>query len=277
MARELKDMVVVITGASAGIGRELAIQLNGHGCRLILAARRLELLQELNKSLGGGHAILRADVSNTADCQAIVGRAFDEFGRLDTLICNAGFGEFLAVWEMTASQTRDMFATNVFGTTDCIRAAIPRMIEQPPCQKYRGQIVIVSSGAARRGLPYNGIYSATKAAQLSIGESLRLELRDKSIAVTTVHPIGTETEFFRTAEQMSSRKMNALDRRPRRHSAARVVKGIVKAIRRPRAEVWSSTPTRIGLALNALFPTLGDRVMAMRMHEFQKLNNLQVK
>ena len=136
--------------------------------------------------------------------------------------------------------------------------------------------MIVSSAAARRGLPYNGAYSATKAAQLSIAEALRVELGPSQIAVSCVMPIGTETEFFTSAERISGRRIDLPGAQPKRHSVQRVVRGMIRAIQKPRAEVFSSRPTRWGLVLNAAFPTLGDRVMARRMREFQEINRVQV-
>src|SRR5262245_39368900 len=253
MARELREMVVAITGASAGIGRELAVQLAQNGAKLVLAARRLEMLEELNRSLGGRHATIRADVSQSLDCEAIVDRAVQSFGRIDTLVCNAGYALFRNLAEFTSEEMRAIFATNLFGTTDCIRAAVPVMSAQEPRNGYRGQIMIVSSAVARRGLPYSAGYSATKAAQLSIAEALRIELRPARIAVSSVHPIDTETDFFSTAECISRRKLHEPGTVCRRHSVERVARGMVRAIRRPKAEVWSSPPTRWGLAINALF------------------------
>src|SRR3954453_13714431 len=124
-ARELRDMVVVITGASAGIGRELAVQLHDRGARLALAARRLDRLNELNTSLGGQHLVVSCDVSKQEDCERLVAQTQDRFGRIDTLICNAGYGIARSVAQTSAVEMLDLFRTNVFGTTDCIRAAVP--------------------------------------------------------------------------------------------------------------------------------------------------------
>src|SRR5688572_7254820 len=191
MTRDLRDMVVVITGASAGIGRTLAEQLSARGAKLVLAARRVEKLDELNRALGGTQLTLRADVSSTADCETLVRAAIDRFGRIDTLVCNAGYGSYKLVADTSPEEVRRMFVTNVFGTTDCIHAALPHMMKQPMRDGVRGQVMIVSSAAARRGVPYLGPYAATKAAQLSIAEALRVELRPHHVAVTSVHPVMT--------------------------------------------------------------------------------------
>src|SRR3954463_8648405 len=123
--RQLRDMVVVITGASAGIGRALGEQLAAGGGKLVLPARRIERLEELNCALGGGHLCVRTDVSRREGCEALIARAAEHFGRIDTLVCNAGYGTIRTVAEMTPDEMHQIFATNVFGTVDCVRAAVP--------------------------------------------------------------------------------------------------------------------------------------------------------
>lgn len=261
MKRRLRDMVVLITGASAGIGRALAIELAGCGAKLALAARRIERLEELRRSLPGEHLCLRADVSIPADCQAIVAQTLQHFGRLDTLVCNAGYGLLVPVAEMPSDEMQRMFATNVFGTTECIRAAVPLMKQQEPRDGRRGQVVIVSSAAARRGLPFFGAYAATKAAQLSLAEALRVELKHDRIAVSSVHPIGTDTDFFTTAEKASGRHLPPRSAVEIHQSAEEVARAIVRGIERPRPEIWPFWPARLALSLATLFPWLVDRVM----------------
>jgi 3-oxoacyl-[acyl-carrier protein] reductase len=274
MTRNLRDMNLVITGASAGIGKVLAESLAGAGARLVLAARRMDRLEELRGKLGERHLCIRADVSKREDCQMLIARAVEHFGRIDTLVCNAGYGSLRAVHETSADDFQAIFQTNVFGTTDCIRAAVPVMLKQDLCEGLRGQIMIISSAAARRGLPYAGAYSATKAAQLSLAEALRVELLPQRIAVTSVHPIGTQTEFFQVAEESSRRRITEPGRGGHRHSAERVVRGMIRAIEKPKREVWSSPLSRVLLAINALIPSLGDRAMAKERAEFERINQI---
>src|SRR5688572_18771751 len=118
--RNVDGMVVVITGASSGIGRALAQLLSSRGAKLVLAARRLERLEELNDSLGGGHLCVRADVAERQDCEELIRRSVAHFGRLDTLVCNAGYGTIRPAAEMPYEEMRQIFQTNVFGTTDCV-------------------------------------------------------------------------------------------------------------------------------------------------------------
>lgn len=262
MSRKLSDMVVVITGASAGIGRALAEQLSRQGAMLVLAARRLEKLDDLNRVLGGRHLAVRCDVSSPEDCQSLIDQTMQRLGRIDTLICNAGYGIVRPVAETSSDEMMSIFRTNVFGTTDCIRAAVPHMRQQEKRGGWRGQIMIVSSAAGRRGLPYFGAYSATKFAQLALSEALRVELKPHRIAVTSIHPVGTETDFFKTAQQQTGMKMPARGAAEVRQSAAVVARRMIEAIERPRPEVWPMPLARFALSLATLFPGLVDRIMS---------------
>jgi short-subunit dehydrogenase len=265
MRRDIRGMVVVITGASAGIGAALAEELSGRGARLALAARRLERLEALNARLGGGHLCVGADVSRHEDCERLVAEAVARFGRLDTLVCNAGYGILRRVHETTSGQMRELFQTNVFGTADCVRAAVPQMLRQGPRCGRRGHVVVVSSAVARRAIPLFGVYSATKAAQLSLAEAMRVELRPLGIAVTSVHPVGTDTEFGDAAHARAGGGRLARIPGEVRQSAAQVAAKVARAVERPVPEVWPFAPSRFALALAALFPRRVDRMLARRM------------
>jgi short-subunit dehydrogenase len=265
-------MVVAITGASAGIGRQLAVDLHARGAKLALSARRLDRLELLNRDLGGGHLVLGADVSREEDCRHFVTACVERFGRIDTMVANAGYAIPAKLHESAPADVEAVFRTNVFGTIDVCRAAIRVMLHQPKRDGLRGQVMIVSSAAARRGLPYMGVYSATKAAQLSLAEALRVELKGESIAVTSVHPIGTQTDFFTVAQSGGAPKIEDALRKNYRQSAAHVTKKMVDAIEKTRPEVWPHGLTRLLVALNALFPRIGDGMMRRQMREIDQMN-----
>lgn len=262
MARKLDGMVCLITGASSGIGEELARQLATKGAKLALVARRREKLEKLATELPGEHLVYAADVGDSEACRGMVEATFEQFGRLDTLVANAGYGISKASWKHTPDETRKLFAVNVFGTLDAIHYAVPRMIGQSPARGYRGQLVLVSSAAARRGLPFFGPYSATKAAQLSLAEALRVELDEHAIAVTSVHPIGTRTSFFDVAERGGGTKVGGIGSRGSQQTPQHVARRMVRAIRRPTREVWPAKAFRYALGMTAFSPWLGDRVMS---------------
>ena len=256
--RNLRDMIVVITGASAGIGKALAEMLSARGAKLVLAARRADRLDALNGALGGNHLTVVTDVAKREDCERLIARSIERFGRIDTLVCNAGYGYYRLVANTSPDDVRKIFATNVFGTTDCIDAAMPHLLAQSPREGHRGQVMIVSSAAARRSPPYLGAYGATKAAQLSIAEAMRVEMRPKQIGVTSVHPIMTSTEFGQIAEAGGD---VTIPRSGVSQTVEQVAAAMVRAIERPRAEVWPHRMSRWGLGLATLAPGLADRAL----------------
>jgi short-subunit dehydrogenase len=258
-------MVTVITGASSGIGRALATELSRHGGRLVLSARRLDRLEDLNHSLDADHAALTADVSRPEDCRRIVDTAIEKFGRIDTLVCNAGYGFTRAFDAMSEQDIRQIFETNLFGTIECCRAAIPIMKRQEAKDGFRGQIMIVSSACARRGLPFFSTYAATKAAQLSLAEGLRIELKPFGIAVTSVHPVLCETEFFNTAHDLSGMSPAALASGCKQ-TPQQVAKKMVKAIAKPCRECWPKPLSRLSLNISVAIPAVVDKVMC-KIHD----------
>lgn len=257
MRRSLADMVTVITGASAGIGRALAVELSERGGKLVLAARRLDRLEQLNSELGGAHACISADVSQPEACRKTVMLAVEKFGRVDTLVCNAGYGLIRAFDSMSPDDIKNLFQTNLFGTIDCCRAAIGVMKRQDLRDGIRGQIMIVSSACARRGLPYFSTYAASKAAQLSLAEGLRVELKPFGIAVTCVHPELVETDFFTSVQKVSG--MNPCALAPGKKSTpASCAHQMARAIERPRRELWPKPFSRAALTICTMIPGVAD-------------------
>jgi len=256
MARSLTGMRVLITGASAGIGKALAQGLAAQGAQLVLAARRLDRLEALCRELGPRHRAVACDVADPAQCGALVAAAHAHLGGIDTLVCNAGYGLVGDIAQTSIAQWEAILRTNLLGTTACIAAAVPLMVAQPLCAGYRGQVMIVSSALARRGKPGAGAYCATKAAQLSVAEALRLELDRSHVAVTSVHPVNTATEFDQAvASHGPAWRRGARDPV---QSAERVATLMIRAIRRPRRELWPHRPARHLLALAAWWPGLAD-------------------
>ncbi len=261
--RQINDMVVAITGASAGIGRALALELGKKGARLALAARRVDKLETLNAELGNGHLLVPCDVADVHACEHFIQQTHAHFGRIDTLVCNAGYGLMRAIGDTTIAEWNAIMATNVYGTTNCIRSVLPIMQAQDIADQWRGQIMIVSSCLARRTGPEAGAYSATKAAQLSIAEALRTEMASHKIAVTSVHPIGTMSEFFDQAEARSGRAARRGSNEPTQ-SPEQVAHAMVRAIERPRPEVWPYGLARWLFGALTLFPGIADGMVRRR-------------
>src|SRR4051812_37842562 len=166
--------IIAITGASAGIGRAVALRQAREGASLAICARRRDRLDALAAEIdaAGGRALtFVGDVTNESDMAELVKRSIDRFQRLDVMICNAGFGVAGAIDEMPSEKMRQLLHVNYLGTYYAARAALAVFRRQG-----RGHLIIVSSIVGKRGVPYMAAYSATKFAQVGLAESLRSEL-----------------------------------------------------------------------------------------------------
>jgi NADP-dependent 3-hydroxy acid dehydrogenase YdfG len=186
--------VILITGASTGIGAATARHAVQAGWRVVLAARSEDKLSELVGELGEEHALAkRCDVTEFGDQEALVAAAIERFGQIDAAFANAGFGAARGFLKEDPEQWRQMVLTNVLGVAYTIRAVLPHFRE-----RHQGHFLLTSSVAGRRSLP-GSLYSATKWAVSGMGESLRQELRqdqDSPIRVTLVEPGMVDTPFF---------------------------------------------------------------------------------
>lgn len=187
---EQTDKVIAITGASAGIGRATARELLGVGARVVVGARRHDRLTTLEAEFPGRAVAVEMDVRQPADSTHLVATALERFGRLDSLVANAGIGMYGGILDQTDEALATMLDTNVAGTIWPIRAAVPEMIKAG-----QGDIVIVASVAGFRGGADEAVYAATKFAQVGLAGALDRELREKGIRVTVIGPAGTSTEF----------------------------------------------------------------------------------
>jgi NADP-dependent 3-hydroxy acid dehydrogenase YdfG len=185
------DRVLLITGASTGIGAVTARQAVERGWRVALGARSEEKLTELAGELGEEHALAhRCDVTEWEDHERFIAATLERFGRFDAVFANAGFGAKRGFLEESPEQWRSMVLTNVLGVAYSIRSALPHFKE-----RKGGHFVITSSVAGRRALP-GSLYSATKHAVTAMGEGLRQEVADTPIKVTLIEPGMVDTPFF---------------------------------------------------------------------------------
>ena len=252
----LKGRVAVITGASSGIGLACARRLAQHDATVILAARREDRLEQAAGEIraSGGHAeTMTADVTSEADMQRLVARAEAAFGRLDIMVCNAGFGYYGSVEDTPPDVMRRMMDVNFMGTYLAARAALPVFRRQ-----RSGHLLIVSSIVGRRGIAQMSGYSATKAAQVGFAESLRSEFDGTAIHVSVVFPISTETEFRQAMERDYGHTVSGLGPK---QSADDVARAMVRCVLRPRPEVYPHAPSRALIVLNAAAPALTDRLV----------------
>lgn len=249
----LDGRVAAITGGSSGIGRACATHLAREGVAVVLGARRVALLEATAREIrdaGGRAAIVEMDVTREADIQALVGTATREFGRLDIMICNAGFGYYGPIDETPPDVMQRMMDVNYMGTFYGARAALPIFRRQ-----NSGHLLFMSSIVGRRGVPLMGGYTATKAAQAGLAESLRAEFTGSPIHVTCVYPISTPTEFIDAMARNFGHKISGLGPT---QSVDDVARAIVRCIRRPRPEVYPKPISRGLTVLNALAPGFTD-------------------
>ena len=230
------NRVIAITGASAGIGRATAVRAARDGATVAICARRADRLEAVAAEItaaGGQPLAIPADVTDADGMEQFVSRVVDRFGRLDVMICNAGYGIAGAIDEVTAAQAQKVMEVNYIGTYLAARAALGVFRRQG-----HGHIVIVSSIVGKRGVPYMGAYAATKFAQVGLAECLRSELVGTAIHVSVVYPVSTDTEFFGV---MSHETGTTVVRGPGpRQDADAVADAIAHAIERPVPEVSTS-------------------------------------
>src|SRR5206468_3061349 len=251
------NRVIAITGASAGIGRATALRLAREGAAVAICARRADRLDEAAAAIvaAGGRALpVVADVTREADMDRFVATTVERFGRLDVMMCNAGFAIAGAIDDIAPDQMQKLMDINYMGTYLAARAAMRVFRRQAS-----GHLIIVSSIVGKRGVPYMGAYSATKFAQVGLAECLRAEIAGSSIHVSVVYPVSTDTEFF----DVMSRETGAAVTRahgPRQHVDA-VADAIARAIDRPVPEIYPYFNSRFLVILNAFAPGLTDRIV----------------
>ena len=186
MARVLSGQVALVTGASSGIGWELARHLAAEGCRVGLVARREEPLRDLHKQLtgtGGTAAVAVADVSERNQVEGAFAAIREQLGPIDLVIANAGVGKPTLLDPVNITDVEDMIRINLMGVIYTLSAAIPEMLS-----RKTGHLIAVSSLAGYRGLPGESAYCATKAAVNTYLDGLRIHLRGSGIRVMTVCP-----------------------------------------------------------------------------------------
>ncbi len=256
-----KDQSVIVTGASSGIGRALALRLADQGARVALAARsvdRLETLAQECRQRGGQALVVPTDVADEAQCRTLVERALGEYGRLDMLINNAGFGQVARLDEMPDLHLfRQVLDVNFYGALCCTYYALPHL------KQTKGRLVNISSLGGLAALPHNTSYIASKFALEGFSESLRMELLSNGVSVTVISPSWVVTEFHEhyvnkdgQAKGPSGRAIYT-DKMMTADGCARIT---LEAARRRKREVVMG-PGRWALLLKAIAPGLLDSLI----------------
>lgn len=256
MPTDLKGLPIAITGASSGIGLATALACARVGMPVALAARRIDRLESAVKritSAGGTAIAVPCDVTRPEDCEGLISRAEEAFGPLYSVFANAGYGIEGPVLEVPDDAMRALFETNFYGTLHTIRPAMQRFLA-----RKRGHVLICSSCVSKAGIPYLSAYSATKAAQDHIGRAMRIEVAGSGVHVSTIHPIGTDTEFSEIVTKKSTGPRRARAPEAFRQTSEHVAESIVRCLRRPKGEVWTSIPAKIVAGISVVTPGIFD-------------------
>lgn len=256
--------MVLITGASSGIGRATAFAMGRRGARVALIARNQDRLASLVAELGDlgvdAHAYF-ADVTDAMAVRSAVALAAARFQRIDVLVNNAGLGQWGGLGDSPWADLEYVFSVNVFGALHAIRAVLPYMRRQKS-----GFIVNVSSAVGKLAVANMGAYSASKFALGALSDALRIEEGPRGIGVCTLYPGATATEFVPNVRGKRPGAMGQV----RGVSPERAAERIVRAVVRRERDAWVTVGDRLGTAVARLFPRLTDWGMARFVERLER-------
>ena len=251
--------VVIITGASAGIGHHLALQLADQGARIVLAARtatRLEETAEQCRQRGAQVLVVPTDVGKQLQCENLIEKTLKKYGSLDTLINNAGISMWARFEDIkNLSLMEEIMRVNYFGSMYCTHYALPYL------KKSNGRIVGISSLTGKAGVPTRTGYAASKHAMAGFFDSLRIELADYGVSVTMIYPGFVATQVRKRACGADGKP---LERSPLRETEVMTAEScaelILKAVAHRKRELVMTRRGRLGLWLKLIAPRLVDRM-----------------
>lgn len=246
---DFKNKIVLITGASSGIGRATANIFAKKGASIILVARRKEKLDQVAidlKKFNVSTLVCECDVSDKSQVKKMSEKVLEKYESIDILVNNAGFAIYGSFSNLTTEEIESQMKTNYFGMIYCIKNFLPSMVK-----KKSGHIVNVASVAGSFGLPGIASYCASKFAMLGFSEGLKHELKGTGVGLTVVSPIMVRTNFF---DHKSFEKMPKYS--PTSLSAETVAKAILRAANSPRLEIIVPSVVRIAVWIKNTFPYL---------------------
>lgn len=257
---DFKNKVVIITGASSGIGKACAEELARRGAHLVLGARQYVTLCEITASLEAQFGIkaiaIQTDVSKEADCQTLITQAVQTFGRIDVLINNAGISMRALFNDLDLDVLRNLMDVNFWGTVYCTKYAMPEIL------KSKGSIVGVSSIAGYRGLPGRTGYSASKFAMNGFMESLRTEVLHSGVHVMVACPGFTASNIrvAALAKDGSAHGETSMEE-GEMMTAEEVAHHMIEGIAARKRTLVMTAQGKLTVLLNKLWPSLADRLV----------------
>ncbi len=257
---DIQNKVIIITGASSGIGRATAVAAAEAGAHVVLVARREERLTELAEKLTtrvGERLVIAGDIRKAAFAAEIVQKTLANLGRVDVLVNNAGLGHRSLIVDMPPDEMQTLWETNVLGLLYLTQASLRQMQKQG-----QGHIVNVSSIASQRPLPNSALYCASKTAVNFLSRSLRMECKAYNIKTTTIYPGLTQTEFGLVRLGKKGTNRLSLNGVP----PERVAKKIIQALRNGNKEVYINWYDWLFVQLNRHFPRTTDWIVARLSH-----------
>jgi short-subunit dehydrogenase len=259
--KSLKDQVIVITGASTGIGKAYAIAFAREGAKIVLAARTTEKIEELAEEIKVKYNVetlaVTTDVSKEEDARELIEKTLDKFGHVDILINNAGIATYGYFHNNNMEDLKRIMDVNFWGAVYCTHAVIPAMIK-----RGKGKIVNISSFVGKSAVPVMAGYSASKYAMGGFSESLRVEVKKYGIDVTVVYPTSTRTDIVNNALNNTNIKFGANVGM----TSERVARETINAILDNKRDHVIGMGENIALSINNRFPSLVDRVMTFVPH-----------
>lgn len=259
----LHDKVVVITGASSGVGLETALLCAGKGAETVLIGRDPEKLKSAERKineLGYSTGSFAVDIGDSDQVEKVFRKIASKYGRIDVLVNCAGTGKFAALDSTKMEDVKKMFSVNVIGLIACTRSVLPLMIGQGG-----GHIVNIASIAGKLATPKSTVYAATKHAVIGFSNGLRMEVEDRGIFVTVVNPGPIQTAFFQTADPSGhyADEVSRFMLSPQ-FVARKIVKGIEKRKREINLPWYMDLGTRIYQLCPELVESLGGRWLKMK-------------
>ncbi len=251
----LEGKSILITGASSGIGEATARACVDAGMQCSITARREKRLKTLSKELGDACSYIAGDVTEEGFNQHLL----DEVGDVYAIFANAGHGLDQKMIECNVTQCEELFKLNVFSAIELASLAAKQMVV-----KKQGHILFCASCLSKFATPHHGVYSASKSAIEAMAKSMRMELKKEQIFVSTVHPIGTRTEFFHASAEISGKETSDFELQTPSwlmQPSEKVAKSVIRCLRRPKPEIWTSLPMRLVSTTFSAFPRIASTII----------------